>query len=95
MISKKMKTGIEQITEERAKQIAKYKYTAYHDAQYTEGELLLGALTYLKKALYGDKYQETDDWPFMMRFYRDEGYVESLKKAGAFIAAELDRLNIN
>lgn len=95
MITKKMKTGIEQITEERAKQIGKYKYTAYHDAQYTEKELLLGALTYLKKALYEDKYQETDDWPFMMRYYRDEGYVENLKKAGAFIAAELDRLNIN
>ena len=40
-------------------------------------KLLFGALSYLNAAIYGWYY---------------EGYVESLKKAGALIATELDRL---
>lgn len=95
MITKKMKTGIEQITEERVKQIGKYKYNAYHDAQYTKKELLLGALTYLKKAIYDNGFELEKTWPFEKKYFHDEGYVENIKKAGAFIAAELDRLNIN
>lgn len=88
-----MKTGIEQIKEERAKQIAKYGYTAYHDAGYTNKELLLGALAYLKAAIKDIEW--STDWPFEEQYWHNEGYVENLKKAGAFIAAELDRLNIN
>lgn len=88
-----MKTGIEQITEERVKQITKYGYTGYHDAGYKNKELLFGALAYLNTAIYGSGLGK-ENWPFSEEYYKDEGYVESLKKAGAFIAAELDRLNI-
>ncbi len=88
-----MKTGIEQITEERVKQITKYGYTGYHDVGYKNKELLFGALAYLNTAIYGSGPGK-EDWPFPEEYYKDEGYVESLKKAGAFIAAELDRLNI-
>ena len=89
-----MKTGLELITDERVKQIAKYKYTAYHDSLYMNKELLYAALAYLNEAIYGGKVGE-EDWPFAMEYFKDEGYVENLKKAGAFIAAELDRLTIN
>ena len=87
-----MRTGLEQITEERVKQIAKYGYTAFHDSGYKNRELLKAALTYLKLAM--DPSYRPVDWPFELQYFRDEGYVESLKKAGAFIAAELDRLNV-
>ena len=94
-----MKTGIEQITEERVKQIAKYGYTAYHDIGYKNKELLFAALAYLKKAIGEDNTliatYSIEDWPFDAKYWHDEGYVENLKKAGAFIAAELDRLNFN
>lgn len=94
-----MKTGTELIQEERNKQIAKYGYTPGHDAGYKNKELLMGALSYLKRAI-GDENcmiatTSTEDWPFDMKNFNDEGYVESLKKAGAFIAAELDRLQVN
>lgn len=95
MKKRKMKTGLELITEERVKQIGKYGYTGYHDVGYQNKELLWGALTYLKKAMWEKNFNEKETWPFEMKYFNDEGYVESLKKAGAFIAAELDRLNVN
>lgn len=88
-----MKTGLEQITEERVKQITKYGYTAFHDSGYQNQELLFGALTYLMCAISG-KDTGLQYWPFEQQYFHSEGYVESLKKAGAFIAAELDRLNV-
>jgi len=94
-----MKTGIELIQEERNKQIAKYGYTPGHDAGYKNKELLMGALSYLKRAI-GDENcmiasTSIEDWPFDIKHFNDEGYVENLKKVGAFVAAELDRLNVN
>lgn len=85
-----MKTGVEQIIEERRKQINKYNYTRYHDSGYKNKELLFGALAYINSALYGG-FVGVEDWPFEMKYWHDEGYLESLKKAGAFIAAEIDR----
>ena len=89
-----MKTGLEQITEERVKQIGKYGYTSFHDAGYKNKELLFGALAYLNAAIYGEAVGK-EDWPFEQIYWHYEGYVECLKKAGAFIAAELDRLNLS
>lgn len=92
-----MKTGLEQISEERIKQISKYGYTLYHDSGYKNKELLYGALAYLKTAIGSEETLieswPMEDWPFDIKYFHDEGYVENLKKAGAFIAAELDRLN--
>lgn len=85
-----MKTGIEQISEERLKQIAKHSYIGYKNK-----ELLLAAMTYLRKAMLNNGFNEEETWPFEKQHFNNEGYVENLKKAGAFIAAELDRLNIN
>lgn len=88
-----MKTGIEQITEERNKQISKYRYNGYHDSKYKNMELLGCALAYLNSAIFGASIG-SEDWPFSNDSFKDEGYTENLKKAGAFIAAELDRLNV-
>lgn len=90
-----MKTGIEQITEERVKQITKHGYTAYHDVVYQNKELVDAAIAYLFTALGYDIFPENVRWPFSPKYFKNEGYVESLKKAGAFIAAELDRLNVS
>ena len=94
-----MKTGLEQISEERVKQITKYGYTSYHDNGYKNKELLYAALAYLKLAI-GEEDTLTEswameDWPWDIKYFKDEGYVENLKKVGAFIAAELDRLNLS
>ena len=83
-----MKTGIEQITEELTKQI---NNTNLHYEDCKNKELLFGALSYLNATIYGESVGN-EDWPFTQINWQYEGYVESLKKAGAFIAAELDRL---
>ena len=88
------KTGVEKIGEEREKQIKKHGYTAKHDLNYKSNELLLGALTYLLAAI-NNGFVSSETWPFDITYYHYEGYESSLKKAGAFIAAELDRINLN
>jgi hypothetical protein len=89
-----MKTGIEQITEERTKQIGKYGWPGYHDSMYTHKELLKAAQAYLSACIF-DGFVGRNNWPWNPETFKDEGYVENLKKAGALIAAELDRLNIS
>lgn len=88
-----MKTGIEQITEERTKQIGKYGWPGY-DSMYTHKELLKAAQAYLSACIF-DGFVGRNSWPWDPKSFKDEGYVENLKKAGALIAAELDRLNIS
>ena len=83
-----MKTGIEQIAEELTEQINNINLH-YEDCK--NKELLFGALSYLNAAIYS-KSVGNEDWPFTQINWQYEGYIESLKKAGAFIAAELDRL---
>ncbi len=87
-----MKTGLELITEERVKQISKYGYTGYHDTYYKDKELLRAALAYLNEAINSDGEK---DWPFDKQYWKSEDYVSNLKKVGAFVAAELDRLQLN
>ena len=86
-----MKTGIEQIAEELAEQINSTNLY-YEDCK--NKELLFGALSYLNAAIYGESVGN-EDWPFSQTNWHYEGYVESLKKAGAFIVAELDRLQVS
>ena len=83
-----MKTGIEQIAEEQLKQISKYGNIS---TNLKDKKLLFGALSYLNAAIYGESVGN-EDWPFEQIYWHYEGYAESLKKAGALIAAELDRL---
>ena len=94
-LKEKPKSGCEQIREERQKQITRHGYTPEHDSGYKNKELLRAALTYLIGVINDD---DTDAaafcyWPFETKYYHNDGYAENLKKAGAFIAAELDRLN--
>ena len=97
-----MKTGIELITEERQRQIEKEGWTPEHDAEHKEGELA-------KAAAYYAMTEETIDfidnewgndmhlhiWPFELKWLKrtPENRVRDLQKAGALIAAEIDRLN--
>ncbi len=83
--------GIDLIREEREKQIVKHGYDRKHDLSRRNKELLFGALSYLKAAIYGTAIGRKD-WPFEGIYWHPEGYIDCLKKAGAFIAAELDRI---
>lgn len=83
--------AIKAIAAERARQIEKEGWSPAHDDKYTNGELLEAAACY---ALHGGG--ELDDapgaWPWSRDFWKPTTRQRDLEKAGALIAAELDRV---
>lgn len=99
-----MKTGIELISEERKRQVEQEGWTPEHDDGHTDGELIEAARAY---ALYAEalSFPHTDtfkdlmqgrtphDWPWSSEWWKpSQDKVRNLVKAGALIAAEIDRL---
>lgn len=86
--------GIELIQKEREKQITVHGYTPEHDTMYENKELMFGALSYLNTAIYNSLIGD-EDWPFAKEYFKPgTDIVENLSKAGAFIAAEIDRIQL-
>lgn len=91
----KLTGGVQEIRDERNRQIAK-GYTADNDQQNAAGELLLCAKLILEDYLERDD-QPRDSWPRERADHIAMKYAESdhpLAIAGALIAAELDRLEL-
>ena len=93
-----MKTGIELITKERHEQIYKHKITPEFDFKHnSEEQLVLGAIDLLlvDEIMSDDeiKYVTPKGWDADI-FLKicSKPYKERLIIAGAFIAAEIDRL---
>lgn len=82
-----MKTGIELIAIERQEQIEKHGWSSEHDSYNDNQELLQAA----RFALGVDEWPDNWDLTFADKIAaKDE--IGKLKVAGAFIAAEIDRL---
>lgn len=84
-----MKTGMELIAIERQEQIEKHGFTLKSDSKYKEGELIKAALFCINSQVF--------EWPFNWGDEFRENIlnlddIEQLIRAGAFIAAEIDRL---
>ena len=93
-----MKTGIGLIAEERQRQIEKEGWTAEHDAQHNHNELAEAAVCYATPGPM--RVINHDDgipygWPFNKDWWKPspQDRRRELIKAGALIAAEIDRLN--
>lgn len=84
-----MSKGLEAIQAERDSQPPR-GYTEEHDAQYTDGELIDAAVSYIAAA-EGFPEEAMDSWPWDIRLLHINTSASSLAKAGALIAAELDR----
>lgn len=91
--------GCTLITQERNEHLTREGWTAEHDRHHVAGEMIVAAMAYLQAALnrntfHGIRYDEpADDWPWAGEWFKptvDE--VGNLVKAGALIAAEIDRL---
>lgn len=99
-----MKTGTELIAEERERQISKEGWTPEHDAEHTEGELLEAGMSYAHAVRYQYEAEslevikvhaqaKTIPWPWDIAWWKpSEDPIRNLVKAGALIAAEIDRL---
>jgi hypothetical protein len=96
--TKKMKTGIEHIAEERQKQVTKNNWTAEHDRTHTKGELAKVAATLaangtdLITVCPDDEWGTADD-PWGLCSKHKDDRIKQLAIVGACAAAEIDRLN--
>ena len=97
-----MKTGIELIAEERKRQIEVEGWTEEHDAEHTNEALAMAAVCYaipsvLRMYSYNPliKARIPEYWPWDKESWKPspENRIKELIKAGALIAAEIDRLN--
>lgn len=90
------KTGIELIAEERQRQIEKEGFSIRKDKRYKASELVLAAMGYLNAEFMRKKINDLVFWPSNWSFdwYKPtpENRIRELQKAGALIAAEIDRL---
>jgi hypothetical protein len=79
--------GVQAITMERQRQIAIEGWTPKHDAALVHGELARAAACY---ALGG---RPVGIWPWADNWWKPSTPERNLEKAGALIAAEIDRIN--
>lgn len=97
-----MANGSQLIADERARQVMEEDWTPEHDDDHHKGELSAAAIVYAKAAYkqvaFGtlpDMFasEEGRDWPWDSTWWKpSQDPVCNLIKAGALIAAEIDRL---
>lgn len=94
-----MKTGIELIAEERQRQISVEGWTPEHDDEHNESELSLAAWAYIEYTVHEVNHDLTLDedgppcpWPWAAKWWKPRDPISNLTRAGALIAAEIDRL---
>lgn len=95
-----MKTGIEMIAAERERQITAEGWSAAHDDEHNNQELSIAAECYseasnmLLSGMCSSFVRKSPRrWPWdLSRWKPSEDPIRNLVKAGALIAAEIDRL---
>ena len=89
-----MKSGVELIAAERKRQVNKEGWSAKHDASHTKGELAKAAACYAVEHTDARVVERTDEnaWPWDAKWWKPSNDpIKNLIKAGALIAAEIDR----
>jgi hypothetical protein len=90
-------TGSELIAAERQRQIDEEGWVENHDDDHEEGQLAQAGACYAIHAVYGEaelgKSIIGDVWPFDNEWWKPKDRLRDLVRAGALIAAEIDRLN--
>ncbi len=98
--TEKPKTGAQLITIERERQLKVLGWSPDHDDEHTNHELAKAAESYLAAVTSPDeesagngKQRPAADWPWADRHWKpSDNPIRNLVKAGALIAAEIDRL---
>lgn len=87
-------SGIELIASERQRQILSEGWSPEHDAHHVNGELRDAAICYAMVCDdNGAGENAVDIWPWERGWWKpSEDPIRNLAKAGALIAAEIDRL---
>lgn len=90
--------GASMIAIERYRQIATEGWTPEHDDDYKDAELAKAAAAYIDAGLVAQGGDVSTffprDWPWERQWWKPSGDpIRNLVKAGALIAAEIDRLH--
>lgn len=88
-----MKTGVELIVEERQRQINVEGWTPEHDDNHEAEEMIAAAEAYMHPIFWKSEHTIPIQWPWESKWYKPTSKIRDLAKAGALIAAEIDRLN--
>jgi hypothetical protein len=88
-IIKDTSAGAVAIFDERWRQIHQKGYTAEDDQQYVN-QLLRASLSYIHESIYPGA--GIDDWPFPIEHFKPTTPERNIAKAGALLAAHLDKL---
>jgi hypothetical protein len=85
--------GAAMIAAERERQVSVESWSAEHDDVYVSGSLVRAAVAYLMQAIGGDQSGEQIRrwWPWSFDFWKPKSALCDLVRAGALIAAEIDR----
>jgi hypothetical protein len=86
-----MKSGIDLIADERLRQVSQEGWTPEHDDEHDGSELADAAAAYALQAS-GEFSLASRHWPFDDGWKPSSDPIRNLVKAGALIAAEIDRL---
>ena len=84
--------GVAAISEERHRQITAEGWTAEHDDAHQDDQLVMAAVSYLEYSpeLCGPEPPAT--WPWDAEWWKPSAnHIRNCEKAGALIAAEIDR----
>lgn len=90
--------GIHLIERERAEQVSREGWTPEHDDHHADGSLAMAAAVYAATAAEQAKGEngpfasDPSMWPWEPEDYKPKDQVRNLVRAGALIAAEIDRL---
>jgi len=90
--------GVGRIAAERLRQISNEGWTPEHDAEHIHGELAVAGVCYANEAILWNYAHADgdypDEWPFEEAAWKpaENDPIRNLVKAGALIAAEIDRL---
>lgn len=82
-------TGAELIAEERFRQIGSEGWDCFHDDTHDKGQIARAAACY---ALADVALKRKPRWPWARSWWKPKDRIRNLVRAGALIAAEIDRL---
>jgi hypothetical protein len=89
--------GIDRIAAERLRQITEEKFDEPHDMKWRNSELIKAAICYAVASTYSVGYNFSSGtlrrwWPWDREWWKPSSRKRNLIKAGALIAAEIDRM---
>lgn len=86
------RAGVDLIAAERARQVSAEGWTADHDDEHDDGGLAFAAVSYALAAVEEDTQNAEVWWPWEDAYFKPKTPIENLVRAGALIAAEIDRI---